>query len=124
MATKQEELNKFQEYFSKEELIFGINMDSNNAIESSVVWYQYEKNQMVVYHLLNPQTNIVLKYNQISLNIPLNKFLSQMKEWEHDFCMSAMEENYQADLECYNYFDYVTDQWKRKVELYKLELKK
>jgi len=124
MATKQEELNKFQEYFSKEELIFGINMDSNNAIESSVVWYQYEKNQMVVYHLLNPQTNIVLKYNQISLNIPLNKFLSQMKEWEHDFCMSAMEENYQADSECYNYFDYVTDQWKRKVELYKLELKK
>jgi hypothetical protein len=124
MAITNENLKKFIEYFPKEELVFGINFEQTNNIESTVIWYKVERDKIIVHHMLNPQLKNVLVWDKISLNFPLEKFFSQMKEWEHEYCMSGMEENYQGDSECYTFFDYAKDQWNKKLKLLELQIKR
>jgi hypothetical protein len=119
MSISNEELKQFIDYFPKDNLIFGINMESINQIESTVVWYKYNNNEMVVHHILNPQTSKVIVWNKISLNIPISEFFNKMKQWEHEYCIIKMEENYQGDEHCYTYFNYTIDQWNDLLKLSK-----
>jgi hypothetical protein len=123
MAINHKELLQFIEYIEDDKLSFGININNENQIETSLVWYKVIDNLMVVYHNFNPQTQVVLRWNEIDLNYPLELFLKDMEEFEHNYCLKGMKENYQGDQSCYTFFDFAKDQWILKVKVYNINKK-
>ena len=85
MAINHKELLQFIEYIEDDKLSFGININNENQIETSLVWYKVIDNLMVVYHNFNPQTQVVLRWNEVDLNYPLELFLKDMEE----FCKNS-----------------------------------
>jgi hypothetical protein len=113
MAITNQELKNFTEYIPEEDLKVTLSIDIYNHINSSIVWYKESKPK----HNLNINTQIVYSWNEIDLNYPLDLFLKQMKEWEHEYCTSM------NGLHSYTYFDYAIKQWNKKLKQWDEKLK-
>lgn len=112
MAVTLKELNQFIEYIQDNDIYFGININNENQVESSLIWYSTDNTE----YIFNPQTKVVLRWNGVDLNYPLELFLRDMKDLEHQYCLY---ENH----DCYSYFEFAKEEWIKKVELYKIKHK-
>lgn len=99
------ELLQFTEYIEIENLKINLEINQEEQILSSIIWYNQDGVDVYTKYKICPAIRKVIVYDGIPVNQDLSEFFRKMGYWEHEFCINNLGND------GYSFFDYVKDKW-------------